>query len=140
LVGNPGIGFLYLPVLEVDYSGLDPSLPKILGYESKWEPDSPYWNAVSYKEADLPEDMKRRLYDYSVMLFERLQCRDYARIDFRADSEGKIKLLEVNPNPGWCWDGKLNLMAGFTGMSYAELLRSILRSAVDRIELASVAR
>ena len=44
-----------------------------------------------------------------------------------------MKLLEVNPNPGWCWDGKLNLMAGFAGMSYADLLRAILEAAQTRI-------
>ncbi len=53
--------------------------------------------------------------EHSARLFERLGCRDYARFDFRADAKGEIKLLEVNPNPGWCWDGKVNLMAGFSG-------------------------
>jgi len=133
LVGNPGFGFVHLPVLEVDFTGLDPDLPKILGYESKWIPDSPYWNTIKYHEAEISEDLRRRLYDYSSVLFERLECRDYARFDFRTDSAGEVKLLEVNPNPGWCWDGKLNFMAGFGGMSYADLLRAILDAAVRRI-------
>ncbi len=47
LVGNPDQGLRALPILEVDFSKLDPKLPKILGYESKWEPDSPYWTQVS---------------------------------------------------------------------------------------------
>ena len=49
--------------------------------------------------------------EYSNILREHIRCRDYARFDFRADAEGEIRLLEANPNPGWCWDGKLNLMA-----------------------------
>ncbi|HEY5565547.1 MAG TPA: methyltransferase domain-containing protein, partial [Rhodothermia bacterium] len=65
LIGNPGFGFLHLPVLEVDYSGLDPSLPKILGYESKWIPDSPYWTQIKYHEARIDEEVRRRLVDYS---------------------------------------------------------------------------
>jgi D-alanine-D-alanine ligase len=137
LVGNPGVGFLYLPVLEVDYGNLDPALPKILGYESKWEPDSPYWNSIAYRPAEIADDLRRQLYDSSALLFERLRCRDYARFDFRADSAGVVKLLEVNPNPGWCWDGKLNLMAGFDGMSYAQLLDAILRAASDRLAVSS---
>ncbi|NQU45426.1 methyltransferase domain-containing protein, partial [bacterium] len=104
VVGNPGMTYKVLPVLEVDYSGLDPDLPQILGYESKWMPDSPYWTQIRYKEAELDDESQRRLLDYSNALFERLGCRDYARFDFRADSEGNIKLLEANPNPGWCWD------------------------------------
>ena len=70
--------------------------------------------------------------DYSNILFERLGCRDYARFDFRADANGEIKLLEVNPNPGWCWDGKLNLMAEMAGLGYADMLRLIIEAAQDR--------
>ena len=133
IVGNPGLSYRVLPPLEVDYSRLDPDLPRLLSYESKWLPDSPYWTQIGYREARLDEDTRRKLVDYSNILFERLGCRDYARFDFRADSEGEIKLLEVNPNPGWCWDGKLNLMAEMAGLRYSELLRLIIEAAQERI-------
>ncbi len=132
LIGNPGQGLTALPLLEVDYSQLDPTLPRLLPYESKWHPDSPYWTDIGYREASLPEDVRRRLIDHSSLLFERLECRDYARFDFRADADGVVKLLEVNPNPGWCWDGKLNLMAGFGGMRYADMLRLIIEAGQAR--------
>ncbi len=131
VIGNPG-NFLVLPILAVDYSNLEPSLPKILGYESKWKPDSPYWNKIKYTRAKLELDLERKLSDYSTMLFERLDCRDYARFDFRTDEKGEIKLLEVNPNPGWCWDGKLNLMAQLDNKSYRELLALIIQTFLDR--------
>jgi D-alanine-D-alanine ligase len=132
IIGNPGEGYQFLPLLEVDYSGLDTDLPKILGYESKWLPDSPYWTQIRYHEADLDEESSRRLCDYSGRLFERLGCRDYARFDFRADANGTIKLLEANPNPGWCWDGKFNFMAEYAGMRYSEMLRMIIEAAQTR--------
>ena len=135
LIGNPDQGLRALPILEVDFSKLDPSLPKILGYESKWEPDSPYWTQLRYMEAALPELAQQQLIEHSTRLFERLGCRDYARFDFRADSKGEIKLLEVNPNPGWCWDGKLNIMAGFAGIRYSELLGQVLAAAVERYNI-----
>ncbi|OHB68278.1 MAG: hypothetical protein A2V70_11460 [Planctomycetes bacterium RBG_13_63_9] len=135
IIGNPGVGYNVLPVVQVDYSGLDPGLPWILGYESKWEPDSPYWSQINYHEAHIDEEAKRKLIDHSILLFERLECRDYARFDFRTDAAGRIKLLEVNPNPGWCWDGKLNYMAGFAGLRYADVLRSILMVAQERVAL-----
>jgi D-alanine-D-alanine ligase len=137
LVGNPDQGLRALALLEVDYSRLDPNLPRILGYESKWEPDSPYWTQIRYHEATLPDHVQGQLIEYSARLFERLGCRDYARFDFRADSKGEIKLLEVNPNPGWCWDGKLNLMASFQGMRYTELLSQILGSAEERLGIVA---
>ena len=135
LIGNPDQGLRALPILEVDYSRLDPKLPKILGYESKWEPESPYWTQLRYIEANLPELAQQQLVEHSTRLFERLGCRDYARFDFRADAKGEIKLLEVNPNPGWCWDGKVNIMAGFAGIRYSELLGQILAAAVERYNI-----
>jgi D-alanine-D-alanine ligase len=137
MIGNPDHGLRALPILEVDYSGLDPDLPKILGYESKWEPDSAYWTQIRYREASLSEIAQQQLVEHSARLFERLGCRDYARFDFRADGRGEIKLLEVNPNPGWCWDGKLNIMAGWQGTRYSELLGQILQAAVERLNVVA---
>ncbi|MGI9013266.1 MAG: methyltransferase domain-containing protein [Phycisphaerales bacterium] len=136
LIGNPGISMQVLPVLEVDYSGLDPALPRILGYESKWDPKSPYWTKVKYHKATkLDADLKRMMVDSSITLFERLRCRDYARFDFRCGADGQPRMLEVNPNPGWCWDGKFNLMAEMDGFTYTDTLRMILDAAVDRLGL-----
>lgn len=139
LIGNPDREHKALPILEVDYSRLDSKLPPILGYESKWEPNSPYWTDIKYREADLSDSRLAQMIEYSTRLFERLGCRDYARFDFRADAEGEIRLLEVNPNPGWCWDGKFNLMAGFEGMRYADMLGLILAAAAERYGLHSQA-
>ncbi len=129
LIGNPGFGYTVFPLLEVDFSGLPPELPRILSYESKWCPDSPYWNDIVYRQAQLDDDLRRQMVDWSITLFERLGCRDYARMDFRTDATGQVKLLEVNPNPGWCLDGKMNLMAGFGGYRYADFLRLVLEAA-----------
>jgi len=41
--------------------------------------------------------------------------------------------LEVNPNPGWCWDGHLAKMAHNHGLSYSKMLGLILDSAWNRI-------
>jgi D-alanine-D-alanine ligase len=134
IIGNPS-RFEILPILEVDYSHLPEELPRILSYESKWIPESPYWTSIKYHEANLDEMEFRNIVEYSKKLFIKTECRDYARFDFRADSKGTIKLLEVNPNPGWCWDGKLNYMAGFAGIEYQELLAKIINSACERINI-----
>jgi D-alanine-D-alanine ligase len=132
LIGNPGQGFTALPILEVNYDDLDTNLPKILSYASKIDSDSPYWTQIKYRLADIDEATRKRLQGYAEILFEHLGLRDYGRFDFRADRNGEIKLMEVNPNPAWCWDGKLNFMAGFRDMNYSELLGLIIRTAQQR--------
>ena len=68
-------------------------------------------------------------------LFERLECRDYARLDWRLDSKGKPKLLEVNPNPGWCWDGHLAKMSKMDNVSYSQMLGLIIKAAEKRYDV-----
>nr|WP_096896445.1 hypothetical protein [Candidatus Scalindua japonica] len=71
--------------------------------------------------ANLPEETERFLVASCIKLFERLECRDYARFDWRLDANRTPRLLEANPNPGWCWDGHLAKMAKFAGISYGEM-------------------
>ncbi|MBT8508925.1 D-alanine--D-alanine ligase [Methanomicrobiaceae archaeon CYW5] len=132
IIGNLPDMYEVLPIIEEDYSALPSSYPRICGYEAKWDPSSPYWNLRSVR-AHLSEDVQRFLVASCLKLFGRLKCRDYARFDWRLDHNGTPRLLEVNPNPGWCWDGHLAKMAALAGVSYPEMLEKILKSAEHRI-------
>lgn len=133
LLGNPESGLEALPILEADFSALPPGSAPICCYESKAVPDSPYWSGIAYREAHLGPATRERLLADASRLFARLGLRDYGRVDFRADSRGAIRLLEVNPNPAWAYDGKLALMAGMGGRSYPELLQAIVETALHRV-------
>ncbi|KAI9168105.1 hypothetical protein H9P43_007476 [Blastocladiella emersonii ATCC 22665] len=151
VIGNPRSGFRFLPILQVDYSAIVArNLVPILGFESKWDPASPYWTEIRYVAATgLAPRVVELLQARCAALFERFGCRDYARFDFRADggfavdgaaaqedadaAAGRIKLLEVNPNPGWCWDGKLAHMAKLQGLEYRDLVLLILEAGVRRM-------
>jgi D-alanine-D-alanine ligase len=132
VIGNVGDNMIILPITEEDYSEVPEDLPRICGYEAKWDPNSPYWKIKSVV-ADLPEETKQIIIDCSLKLFTRLECRDYARFDWRLDKHGQPKLLEVNPNPGWCWDGHLAKMAKYANMDYHQMLEKILDAAESRI-------
>jgi D-alanine-D-alanine ligase len=136
IIGNPADGFTLLPMLEVDYSALDPALPRLLDYSSKTDPESPYWNDIHFRAARVDAKMQRRIKAYCQALFARLGLRDYARFDFRADANGDIKLMEVNPNPAWCWDGKLAHMASHIDLPHSGLLHLIIEAARKRCGLA----
>ena len=134
IIGNPPDDYLILPIIEEDYSNLPPELPKICGYEAKWLPESPYWNIKSIP-AQLPKDIVDIIENCSLKLFERLECRDYVRFDWRLDGRGNPKLLEVNPNPGWCWDGHLAKMSKLANIPYKEMLKKILETVEKRLVL-----
>jgi len=136
IIGNAPSSYTVLPITEEDYSEVPENLPRICGYEAKWSPDSPYWKIKSIY-AVLPEETEKSIVEWCSKLFERLECRDYARLDWRLDSEDNPKLLEVNPNPGWCWDGHLAKMARIMSLSYSEMLASILEEAEERLGIQS---
>jgi len=131
IIGNPPSSYTVLPIIEEDYSEVPPELPRICGYEAKWLPDSPYWKVKSVV-ADLPDKTEKKVVECCLKLFERLECRDYARFDWRLDADGNPKLLEVNPNPGWCWDGHMAKMAKASGISYADMIAAIIKAAEAR--------
>jgi len=136
VIGNPDAGFAVLPALEVDFSGLGTGLAPILSFESKVDPSSPYWTEIKFREAGLSGAAAESLGDTARRLFQRFGLRDYGRFDFRTAADGTIKLMEVNPNPAWAWDGKLAMMASFAGLSYAEMLGRIIDTALARVGLS----
>ncbi len=137
VIGNLETDFCILPLLEVDFSRLPAGLDPILSFESKAYPDSPYWTDIKFKQAVLDPGVEEKMKDWVRILFRRFGLRDYARFDFRVGSDNRPKLMEVNPNPAWAYDGKLAFMAGFAGIQYPEMLHKILHAAITRLAVAT---
>jgi D-alanine-D-alanine ligase len=122
-----------LPISEIDYSEVPEGIPKICGYEAKWVTESPeYQKTKPICPAPLEWVMKKRVEHIAVKVFKLFGCRDYARVDMRIDRNGKIYVLEVNPNPD------ISLQAGMTraikvqGMTYTEFIGGLLDRALQR--------
>lgn len=140
IIGNPEGDFSPLPMLEVDFSALPEGCAPILSFESKAQPDSPYWTDIRIVPASLAASRQRELAERCRALFARLGLRDYGRFDFRTGADGTLKLMEVNPNPAWAYDAKLAIMAGFAGWSYAALLETLVATAWARVRRGAAAR
>ncbi|MBC8382717.1 MAG: methyltransferase domain-containing protein [Candidatus Cloacimonetes bacterium] len=134
IIGNPPENYYILPLIEEDYSELPSELPKICGYEAKWIEDSPYFNKLKSVKADISEEISQSIITWSLKLSERLNCNDYCRFDWRMDIDEVPKLLEINPNPGWCWDGHLAKMSAIAGINYSEMLRKIITATEQRLD------
>ena len=80
-----------------------------------------------------------RLHDIGMFLTRAPQLGCHGQHPYICHGYLGRELLEVNPNPGWCWDGKMNIMAGFEGLRYADILRMILEAAQERIAADSLA-
>jgi D-alanine-D-alanine ligase len=68
-------------------------------------------------------------------------CRDFWRVDLRADEERTTRILEINTLPGLePGYSAITRMAGPAGMSYAQLVLKILESAVRRMKIVPAVR
>ncbi|HNP34260.1 MAG TPA: ATP-grasp domain-containing protein [Woeseiaceae bacterium] len=68
-----------------------------------------------------------------VKAWKALGCRDGGRVDVRLDEQGQVHFLEVNPLAGIHPEhSDLPIMATQIGVSYKELIRRIMRSALSR--------
>jgi D-alanine-D-alanine ligase len=98
-----------------------------------------YEKLVDYEcPARLDSVTTAKIREYSQKAFEVLECRDFARVDFRVSPDGAPYFLEINPlaglNPR---SSDLIIMANLVGIKHSEVIGSILEAALRRNSLCS---
>lgn len=78
----------------------------------------------------LTPELEEKLKQDALTVFRKLECRDFARLDFRVDADGRPWFLEINPLPTFAPDGTFAIMAELMGQTYPEFLASILDDAL----------
>jgi D-alanine-D-alanine ligase len=121
-----------LPISEIVYS-VPLGMPRILTFSAKWEPQSIYFE---HTKAVCPAEISTKLQEHiaatALFAFRLLGCRGYARVDFRLDTKGKLKVLEVNPNPDISPDSGAALQARAAGMTYTQFIETIALLALEK--------
>jgi D-alanine-D-alanine ligase len=84
----------------------------------------------------LDAELERELARLALLAFEALECRDFARADFRLDAEGRPYFLEINPLPTFAPDGSFAILAELAGREPADLIAEILGVGLRRLGLS----
>jgi D-alanine-D-alanine ligase len=122
-----------LPVVELDFSKLPEGTPKIAGTEVKWRTGTEaYRKTKSIIPTDLDEKTVKTLNETAIAAYQALELRDYGRIDMRLDQDGKVYVLEVNPNPWLHSKAEVAMAAKESGRSYPALIDEIVNFALSR--------
>jgi D-alanine-D-alanine ligase len=121
-----------LPPIEMDFSGLAPGAPRILGRRAKWVKTSREYKGTKSKLAEIPEALKTKLQRVSIEAYRALRVRDYGRIDLRVTEGGEVYVIEVNASCYLEKTAEFATSAKAAGLSYAELVNAIARLAVAR--------
>lgn len=125
LVGS-GDNTKVLGVTEVNFTEF--AEQKFYSFQNKKD----FGEHISYKVPD--QKVSKAVAKVALDAWKHLGCRDGGRIDIRMDHQDTPHFIEVNPLPGLHPGfSDLVILAEFNGVSYHDLIREIVASAMSRI-------
>jgi D-alanine-D-alanine ligase len=106
---------------------------RICSFESKWDPGHPSYAEIAPQcPAGISDELCAGLTLLTIECARVFGLCGYSRVDFRTDGNGKLFVLEVNPNPDISPDAGLARAARAGGLSYKALILEILRLGLAR--------
>ncbi len=132
VIGNDRLKVL--PPRELKFSKVPEGEPKFASFKAKW--DEGYrerWGIFSTFPDDLSDSLQRSLATVAKRVFRALQMRGFGRIDLRLTEEGKLVVVEANPNPEIAQGEDIAEAAAKVGMPYNDLIERLVVLGLDRV-------
>ncbi len=121
-----------LPIAEDDYSAIPDPLQHLLTYESKWKPESPYFqNIPSRIPASLTPGEEQTVRNVAEASFRAAGLRDLGRVDIRFDN-GIPYVIDINELPDLSPDAGFWNSVHVTGLTYPQMIERVLIHALRR--------
>ena len=116
-----------LPVWELILDKLPDDARRIATERVKWSRTYQDKYGIDSGEAkNLPEGKAEEIQNLAKRVYRSLGLSGYARIDVRMDEQGKVFVLEANPNPQIAHDEDFADSAQKAGYSYKDLLQELI--------------
>lgn len=126
LIGNKRL--LTFPVWEMIFDKLPNGAIPIATDKVKHDPEYRLKSGIRTQQAeDLPEGIEQRINRLCKRVYRILGQSGYARMDLRLTPEGKVYLIESNPNPELAHDEDFAESSYRTGMTYNDLVQRIVQ-------------
>jgi D-alanine-D-alanine ligase len=122
------------PVWELLFTKVPEEAPRIATEKVKWDAAYRERHGIKTNLAKaLPDALVVRIRNLCKRIYRVLELSGYARIDLRLDPEGRIYILEANPNPQLAYGEDFAESAERAGVSYDGLLQRIVNLALQRM-------
>lgn len=131
ILGNQRL--LVLPIWELLFTRMPEDVPRIATARVKW--DLKYQEERGIKSAaaeDLPDGAALQITRICKRIYRGLGLTGYARIDLRMTAEGRVYVLEANPNPQLARGEDLADEAAAAGIPYEALCQRIVKLGLSR--------
>ncbi len=115
------------PIWEMFFQDMAPDAVPIATARVKWSPSYQKRHGIRTGPAtNLPDGAAQRIARICKRLYRILELSGYARIDLRLTADGRVYVLEANPNPNLSYGEDFAESAHKAGITYAPLLQRIL--------------
>jgi len=116
-----------MPVWELDFSGMPEEARKIATERLKWSLTyQKKHRIVSGPAKDLPPEVLKDITAVCKRVYRNLRQSGYGRIDLRLRGDGKVFVMEANPNPQLAYGEDFAESAETAGIEYGPLLERIM--------------
>jgi D-alanine-D-alanine ligase len=105
---------------------LPDGVPNIATGKLKWDYAYQERVGVATEAAGLSPDTTKRISHLSKRIYRLLGLSGYARLDYRLTEDGRLYLLEANPNPNISYGEDFAEAADHSGIPYKQLLQKIV--------------
>lgn len=125
VIGNQRL--LAYPVWELLFNNLPEGAPRIATYKVKW--DLEYQKKIGLRTRaahDVAPEKSKQIQTLCKRAYRNLGLSGYARMDLRMTPEGKVYVLEANPNPQLSFGEDFSESAAHAGTSYEVLLQKVI--------------
>ncbi|MBX3127238.1 MAG: ATP-grasp domain-containing protein [Polyangiaceae bacterium] len=116
-----------LPVWELPFDELPEGVPHIATAKLKWDLDyQQKYHIRTQRARDLSPEQEAEIAHLGKRIYRALSLSGYARIDLRLANDGRVYVLEANPNPDLKYGEDFAESAHAAGIAYPELLQRLL--------------
>ena len=116
-----------LPIWEMVFNNAPPGMPQIATARVKW--DLEYQKKLGIETlaaAGIDSSTEQKILKTCKRVYRALSLSGYARMDLRLSEDGKVYILEANPNPNLSFGEDFSESAEKVGIRYESLLQKII--------------
>ncbi len=120
---TPILGNEVLPTIQVIPDG------EFYDYHAKYISNNTQYICPAFNDEAKQQEVAKLV----LKAHHALGCKDYSRVDFMTNKDGKVFLMEVNTNPGMTTHSYFPKAAAHIGMDFATLVEKILLLSLAKV-------
>lgn len=118
------------PVWELRWKKIPDDGRLIMTDRAKWNTNYQKKYGVMTGPAALTDEQRSTINKLCKRVYRTLDLSGYARVDLRLDGEGRVHVLEANPNPQLAYGEDFAESAEHGGLEYEQLLQKIINAGL----------